>query len=286
MAQTPLSDEHELLERLRQGDHVAFTRLYGHYWKPMLLVAWNHTKDKELAEDIVHEVFMALWEKRDMQQIDSVAGFLTTAVKFSIFKYYQKEQRRRELDRAQAAPVASVDDESMLDARFLSEYLAGVVEELPEKCRIVFQYSREKGLKNAEIAQLLQVSEKAVEANLTRALKTLRKRIQEGGFLSFLAVGREFLRKINFRYRVNAVSPYPTYKEYGIRWNKNGYHDSSRPMAAGRSALPSGTNCSLGTVPIATWMPNTPTARTRQCFVCLAVCFVIRGIRNRALYLG
>lgn len=250
MALTPLGNEHELMERLRQGDHVAFTQLYGYYWKPMLLVAWNHTKDKILAEDIVHEVFMALWEKRSLREIDSVAGFLTTAVKFSIFKHYQKEQRRRELDNELPPPVTIVNDESRLDALFLSEYLAGLVEELPEKCRIVFKHSRDDGLKNAEIAQLLQVSEKAVEANLTRALKTLRKRIKEGGFLAFFTVDftlpRIFSKKKHSRYRVNGFSPYPPYKASRVRWIGNAYLSSLMHSLLGGLPRQNGASCCNG----------------------------------------
>lgn len=179
-------DEEELLQRLRWGDHLAFTRLYHHYWKAMLLVAWNHTKDKRLAEDMVHEVFMTLWEKRGMREIDSLAGFLTTAVKFSVFKHYQKEKHRQELADEHLFFRETGEDESKLDALFLQEYIAGLVEQMPEKCRLVFKYSREEGLKNAEIAKILHISEKAVEANLTRALKIIRKNMDQGGFILIL----------------------------------------------------------------------------------------------------
>ncbi|MFC3199138.1 sigma-70 family RNA polymerase sigma factor [Parapedobacter deserti] len=187
MALVPLPDEPELLKRLRKDDHAAFTRLYAHYWRPMLLVAWNHTKDKLLAEDMVHEVFMALWTKRHLREIESAAGFLTTAVKFSVFKHYQKEQHRQRLVDNRLAYDGASDDESKLDALFLQEYIAGLVEQMPEKCRLVFRYSREQGLKNAEIAEILNISEKGVEANLTRALKIIRKGMGEDGLILFFA---------------------------------------------------------------------------------------------------
>src|SRR5690554_4319317 len=139
MILAPLPDETELLVRLQQGDSVAFTRLYRHYWKAMLLVAWNHTKDKDLAEDIVHEVVMVLWEKRASRQIGSVGGFLATAVKFSVIRHYQKEQNRQQLAGRHLDFAEEYDGESELDALFLREYLAGVVEQLPERCRLVFE---------------------------------------------------------------------------------------------------------------------------------------------------
>lgn len=196
MALNPLIDEKGLLQRLREDDHVAFTHLYQHYWKPMLLVAWNHTKDKVLAEDLVHEVFMTLWEKRHLQQIESVAGFLTTAVKFSVFKHYQKQKHRAALAQQNLSYSESSDEEAKWDALFLQEYLAGIIEQLPEKCRLVFEYSRTQGLKNAEIAKLLNISEKGVEANLTRALKLIKQRIDKGTLL--LLVSSELIEKIRF----------------------------------------------------------------------------------------
>lgn len=252
MAINPLSDEYELLQRLRKDDHVAFTRLYGHYWKPMLLVARNHTKDKTLAEDIVHEVFMTLWEKRNELHIHSVAGFLATAVKFSVFKHYQKEKRRRELDSLLPTHTLIINDEAKLDALFLSEYLAGLVEELPEKCQIVFRHSREGGLKNAEIAELLQVSEKAVEANLTRALKTLRKRMKDGGFVDFITSVTDILKINHSGYRVIARSPYPVYEASSKRWIKSGYINLLRRFITEKSVKLKRTNSSNGIGAIAT----------------------------------
>lgn len=194
MILAPLPDETELLARLQEGDSVAFTRLYRHYWKAMLLVAWNHTKDKDLAEDIVHEVFMMLWEKRTSRQIGSVGGFLATAVKFRVIRYYQRERHRQQLVDRHLDPIEELDGESELDALFLREYLAGIVERLPEKCRLVFQLSRDQGLKNREIAEIMKISEKGVEANLTRALKLIRRSIKENGLV--LLMGPAALGKL------------------------------------------------------------------------------------------
>ena len=70
------------------------------------------------------------------------------------------------------------NDEAKLDALFLKEYINGIVEEMPEKCRMVFRCSREIGMKNKEIADKFQITEKGVEANLTRALKIIRAELK------------------------------------------------------------------------------------------------------------
>jgi len=175
--------DNELVDLLKSGDRVAYTEIYHRYWKKMLLIGWNHTKDKALTEDIVHEVFLNLWEKRNDIQILNVGGFLTTCIKFSIFKNYQRQQRREILARENYLFSENNSNEEELDALFLKEFLDGIVEQLPEKCKLTFQYSRVMGLSNAEIANRMNISEKGVEANLTRALKIIKGGLKRHGVL-------------------------------------------------------------------------------------------------------
>jgi len=171
----------ELIQLLKEGDQSAFTEIYHRYWKKLLLVAWNLSNRSDHAKDIVHEVFMSLWERRKTIDIQDPAAFLATSVKFSIFKYYQKEYRRAALARENYVFEEASLGEPGLDAVFLREYIDGIVEEMPEKCRLVFKYSRDLGLKNTEIAEKINISEKGVEANLTRALKILRNQLKDYG---------------------------------------------------------------------------------------------------------
>ncbi len=181
-----LSDQ-ELLSLLKEDKYPAFTEIYQRYWKKMLLVAWNHSKDKKVAEDLVHDVFISLWEKKGNVDIENVAAFLTTAVKFSIFKNYQREQRRSELARQNYIFSEVTQDEEKLDALFLQEFIDGLVEELPERCKLVFKYSRKHGMNNAEIAVKMDISEKGVEANLTRALKVIKGGLRNSGIMLLVA---------------------------------------------------------------------------------------------------
>jgi RNA polymerase sigma-70 factor (family 1) len=173
----------ELTDLLKSDDHIAFTEIYERYWKKMLLIAWNHTNDKAHAEDIVHEVFISFWEKRNDIEINSIPAFLTTCIKFSIFKHYQRKQRRGQLALKNYEFSDVTLDEEKLDALFLKEYLDGIVEQLPEKCRLTFKYSRVEGLSNGEIAEKMNITEKGVEANLTRGLKILRSNLKNSGII-------------------------------------------------------------------------------------------------------
>lgn len=166
---------------LRAGSHEAFTQLYTRCWKKLLLIAWNHLEDKVMAEDIVHEVFMSLWENKNKVDIDNVEAYLATAIKFSIFKKCRRDLRRKTLAQQHYQFTDIEAGEEKLDALFLQEFINGLVEQLPEKCRLVFKFSREMGMKNAAIAREMNISEKAVEANLTRALKLIRGGLESSG---------------------------------------------------------------------------------------------------------
>lgn len=180
--------DEQLTALLKEGDHAAYTEIYRRYWKKLLLIAWNHSKDNLAAKDIVHDVFISLWERYDRVDINNLPAFLATSVKFTIYKYYQKEQRRASLAEQNYQFETIVNGEDKLDALFLQEYVNDIVEKMPEKCRLVFGYSRDMGMKNSEIATKIQITEKGVEANLTRALRIIRGELKNHGWVVIAAI--------------------------------------------------------------------------------------------------
>lgn len=184
----------ELLQLLRENNRAAYNEIYHRYWKKMLLVAWNHSRNEELAKDIVQEVFITLWEKRQQQDIQHLSTFLATAVKYQVFKHYRKEQRRAALARENYTIEEAGQDEALLEARFLKDLIDGIVEEMPEKCRLVFHYSRNLGLNNQEIAAQTDVTRKTVENTLNRALRIIRGQLKNHG-LPLLAIAHFFFKK-------------------------------------------------------------------------------------------
>jgi RNA polymerase sigma factor (sigma-70 family) len=184
--------DEELTDLLKSDNHIAFTEIYKRYWKKMLLISWNHSKNNAVAQDIVHEIFMSLWERRGTVVIYNLGAFLATSIKFSIFKHYQKEHRRTELAQKNYVFDDLSYDEDKLDALFLKEYIDGIVEVMPEKCKLVFRYSRDMGMNNKEIAGKIAITEKGVEANLTRALKIIRVELKNYGLTILIALHWRF----------------------------------------------------------------------------------------------
>lgn len=181
------SSDHILLDEVKLGNKIAFTELYNRYWKKLLAIAYNYTKDQSAGEEIVQDVFVSLWNRRDNLNIQVLDSYLATAIKFSVFKSLHQQKRREELAllNYQFDPVAL--DEEKIHAKFLQEYINGIVEHLPEKCQLVFKYSRAEGMSIPEISKEMGIAEKTVEAHLTKALKTIRKDLKDSGAFLLIA---------------------------------------------------------------------------------------------------
>jgi len=181
------TDDH-LASLLELGDESAFTEIYNRYWNKLLAIAYNHTKDKSAAQEIVQEVFLSLWNKRTEVEIKSINNYLATAIKFTVFKSYYRYNKRQESFRAKLnSPIYHLEEE-LIDAKFLQDYINGIVETLPQKCKMVFKLSREMGLTIPEIADAMEISTKTAEAHLTKALKVVRLNLKNSGVISVIVL--------------------------------------------------------------------------------------------------
>lgn len=166
-----------------RDDGDAFSVVYNTYWNPLLAIAYRITQDKDQAEDIVQEVFVSLWNRRKEINIVSLPNYLATAVKFATFKSLQRSRRQNEILQQETNPLQLQLDEEAVEAKFLKEYLDGIVEKMPERCRLVFRMSRDEQKTNKEISSELEITEKAVEAQITKALKILKSSLRKVGLI-------------------------------------------------------------------------------------------------------
>lgn len=175
-------DDAVLVEFLRSDSPRAIEEIYDRYWKKMLAVAYGIVKDKDDAQEIVQNVFIRLWDKRQNLKISNLSGYLATAVRYGVYTQIQRNRRKEEvgkiyLDRKQEKDF----EEEKIYANFLKQYINGVVDKLPDRCKLVFVYSREEGKTIPEIAEKLDIAEKTVESHLTKALKRIRLSLKEIG---------------------------------------------------------------------------------------------------------
>ncbi|WP_343532792.1 RNA polymerase sigma-70 factor [Pedobacter sp.] len=175
--------DEELITRLRGEDQTAFTEIYRRFWDKVFTVAFHRLQNQAEAEEVVQDVFFSLWKRRSSLEIQySLNTYLSTAAKYQIItrqrKLYLKEKVVNVTDLSNEAGVDST--QLWFSERELRQQLDHHIEQLPEKCRLVFKMSREQYKSYAQIAEELGVSEKTVEAHITRALKVLRGKLQVG----------------------------------------------------------------------------------------------------------
>lgn len=166
----------ELMLLIRQGDEAAFAELYNRYWQRLYAIAWNRLQDKAAVEDIIHDVFTGLWANRQQVQPENPENYLAVAVKYAVFNRVKKNIREREKLAGFAAETPAVQDniETALHHKQLLERVWQEAEKLPERCRLIFSCSREKGMPVKEIARQLGLSPKTVENQLGKALRQLK----------------------------------------------------------------------------------------------------------------
>ncbi|MBS1602337.1 MAG: RNA polymerase sigma-70 factor [Bacteroidetes bacterium] len=172
----PYTDQ-ELLQLLRQDDEQAFTILYQRYRDRMLVTDVHRLGNLEEAREIVQDVFCGLWKRRASLAIDcSLNTYLASAVKYEVFRRFaaQSRQQRYQQQVIRDWQEAANDTIDQLKANELRSQLDNLVKNLPEKCRIVYRLSREKGYSQKQIAAELRIAEKTVEAHLSSALRKLR----------------------------------------------------------------------------------------------------------------
>lgn len=183
-----LSAQHEkaLLRQLRESDEHALAQLYKAHWQPLFLSAYNLLKDKKACEDIVQEIFLQLWLRRHTLDVrESLATYLSTAVRYQVFHHIRKASKRTFVPTSEETSIADRSDEALL-CKDLYGQVHQAVEELPERCRLIYRLSREEQLSHKEIAGRLNISLKTVENQLTIALRRVRHYLEEYSIISVL----------------------------------------------------------------------------------------------------
>lgn len=166
----------QLIPSLLAGDESTFESVYKHFLRPLHVYAIAILKDEDRAEGMVQNVFLKLWDKKERLSFSgSLQAYLYGAVYHECLNYLRHEKVKIKHQQHVVYTMGNNGVENgnmeLLDLR---EKLADALNELPEKCRTIFQLSRFEELKYQEIADRLQISIKTVEAQMGKALKILR----------------------------------------------------------------------------------------------------------------
>ncbi|AHF16917.1 RNA polymerase sigma-70 factor [Niabella soli] len=162
-----------------QSDENAFNELLRYYYPGLLSFANSILNDRSLAEEVIQDIFVQLWEnKKTLPAINSLSNYLYIAVKYACFGHLKKKKRVCYNEFGESFAVAYTHSDSKMLSNENLKFIADAVNKLPPKCRLIFRLIKDEGLKYNEVAGILDLSIKTVEAQMTIALKSLAKTLE------------------------------------------------------------------------------------------------------------
>ena len=161
------------------GNPQLFDDLFRQYSKPLFYYAAKFVEN-EVAKDIVQDVFVKLWSDSSITVNQSINALLFTMVRNISLQYLEKQKVRNKYAESAKLKLREeelryfMEEKTSLIEQELEDKLNEVLNTLPDRCRQIFLLSRFENKKNKEIAEELDISVKAVEKQITRALATIR----------------------------------------------------------------------------------------------------------------
>ena len=171
-------DESELLARLRQGDDEAYASIFREHYSGLVLAAARLLGDRSLAEEVVQDVMLELWRRREALLLTGpLRAYLHQSSRNRALNHLRHGRTVRQSEPYVRLPTAAPRPDARVSARELQAAVAEAIKDLSPPQREVFEMSRRDGLTYPEIASVLDISVKTVEARMGRALRHLRERL-------------------------------------------------------------------------------------------------------------
>jgi len=186
MSKKVLSLDQLRFHRFKKGDERAFEHYFKAYFNEIVGFSMQFLRDEDKSRSIAQEAFIKLWKNREkVEKLNGIKAFLCTSAKSDCisllrhkkvvdrYKNSTLDQRERDLN----MDVLNALEFDTMSFNELEDLITESIESLPEKCKMIFNKRRRDNKKNKEIAEELGITVKAVEANMTRALKILRVKL-------------------------------------------------------------------------------------------------------------
>ena len=146
-------------------------------------IAYYCLGEKEACREVVTDVFFSVWQSRKrLKDIDNIDTYLYISVRNESFRFQARNKDLNRVSLNELLPLMEEEDEGSpeehLELKEMREMLDKAIDELPEKCRLVFLMSREEGLKTKEIAEILSVQESTVRVQMKIAIEKLVARLK------------------------------------------------------------------------------------------------------------
>lgn len=176
----PISDE-ILLKRLRKGDTLAFAAIFSRYYRSLILYCNSFIIDRTECEDIVMDLFVEIWERREQLNIKNLRSFMLRSVRHDCLDAI----KHRKIKETYAANIllSSEIDSALLDNYILYDELKRLIDEtlaaLDPKSVAIFKLSRWENMKYDDIAKAMNISRRTVEVRISNVIKKVRETIQK-----------------------------------------------------------------------------------------------------------
>lgn len=174
-----LTPDIQILDILKSKPEVALRSLYSSYYRYVCTVIYNMIGDSATAEDMSQEVFVEVWNRRETLEVKtSLKGYLRMIAVNKTLNYIRsKKMNFEQEDAILHIPSSENSSQIVLEAEDLQNAINISVDQLPEKCRIIFGLSRYEEKSYREISEELGISIKTVENQMSKALKIVRKAV-------------------------------------------------------------------------------------------------------------
>lgn len=182
-------DEKSILKRLRAGDMAAIDAIYHSYSKKLYAFTFSLLKDHSQSEDLVQDVFVTLWIKRDQVNPDlNFENYLFTICYNSVRKFFRRKNIEHKVKDylLKNSPESIPETANTVICNELMEMVERAVEKLPPKRKLVFKLSRQEYMQIKEIAESLSISTRTAETHLTKALGFIKRELDKASLLTLL----------------------------------------------------------------------------------------------------
>jgi len=169
----------EIKQKIFSDDYAAFKELYLTMYASLMRFAGIYTHDEHLAEDVLADVFLKLWDRRrQLNEVQNLRVYLYTAVKNTALNYRSRQSRISE-DITESSGFHSEDNdpENKLISSETYKSIQKAIHDLPPRCKLIFQLAKEQGMRYKEISSILGISVKTIDNQLAIALQKIGEAI-------------------------------------------------------------------------------------------------------------
>ena len=178
-----------MVKRLAGDDKTALDEFYNYYYPRLFTFAKKFLKVEDDINDILQEVFIKLWEnRRNIKNVETFNAWIFTVTKNAVITYFREKTKLVEFESRVKAMATSEEyfADTALEYEDVKYKLEQIIEQLPEKRRLIFKLSREQGLSNKEIAGQLGISIKTVEDHMMHSIRFLKNNLKTFDIITLL----------------------------------------------------------------------------------------------------